>query len=77
MTRREIQRAALAIAKMRTPKAVMQARAWQARRDVDFLSDWRWLSGQMDDPCDCTAFFGSVRKIGTHSPVWRPRTPCA
>ena len=49
MEKLEIQRAALAIAKMRTPKSVKRLREWQARRDVDRLQDWRRFTSQIDD----------------------------
>ena len=50
MDKQGIQRAALAIARMRTPKAVRRERECRARRDVERLRDWRRFTRQIDDP---------------------------
>ena len=50
MNRQDIQKAVLAIAKMRTPKEVQQARQRQARSQIERLQDWRRLARQIDDP---------------------------
>ena len=50
MNRQDIQKAVLAIAKMRTPKEMQQAKQQQARHQIEWLNDGRILAGQIDDP---------------------------